>query len=459
MLYRVAVVFGILALLGCQSESTQNPSEQIGLKIKGLDSLTFWDDAAPVIFKNCTPCHHDNGTGPFSLTSFDDVKKRTKTIRQVVADNYMPPWPADPTYSRFKNEKFLSQKEKQVLINWIDQEAIEGTPNYDLTATVATLGSPGKPDLVLSFKDTVMISGENRDLFRIAKIPIELPRDTVVKAIYFKPDNRRLVHHVNGHLINYDHGKKEDLDAGDWIIDAETMTSLEAYKKMAIAQDDGSYPRIRVSAFNYLPGVEPSNYPEGIGGLFVSKKSAFLLNTLHYGPSALDTFDFSQIEIYFAAKRPERTVKELHMGTQGITDVLPEFIIPAGKVSTFKTTYKISQTMSVLTINPHMHLLGTEIIAFAYSPNKRDTIPLINIPKWDFRWQYFYHYEKPLILPQGYTIEVIATFDNSVNNPHNPNSPPKTLTEAGKNMKTTDEMFQFFVNYMDYQEGDEKIKL
>lgn len=459
MLYRIGFFLGLIVLTGCSSESPDIPSHNDEMITDLSDSLTFWDDAAIVIFENCTPCHHPDGAGPFALTSFEDVKKRTKTVRQVVADNYMPPWPPDPSYSRFKDEKFLSEKEKRTLITWIDQGAVEGKPNSVVTPTLSPFGSPGNPDLVLSFKDTVKISGDNRDLFRIAKIPIELPKDTVVKAIYFKPDNKQLVHHVNGHLINYDKNKKDDLSTGEWIIDAERMNSLEAYKKMDIGQNDGSYPRIRVSAFNYLPGVEPSTYPEGIGGLFVNKKAAFLLNTLHYGPSALDTFDYSHIEVYFAEKRPERPVKELHMGTQGITDVIPEFIITAGEVSTFKTRYKIPQTMSVLTINPHMHLLGTEFEAFAYSPDQKDTIPLIKIPEWDFRWQYFYNYERPLILPKGYTIEVVAVFDNTINNPFNPHSPPKTLTEAGENMKTTDEMFQFFVNYISYKNGDENIQL
>jgi hypothetical protein len=84
---------------------------------------------------------------------------------------------------------------------------------------------------------------------------------------------------------------------------------------------------------------------------------------------------------------------------------------------------------------------------------------LIRIPEWDFRWQYFYTYEKVLVIPKGYTIEVVAVFDNTIENPFNPNSPPKTLSEAGKNMKTTDEMFQFFVNYIPHQKGDDQIKL
>jgi hypothetical protein len=205
--------------------------------------------------------------------------------------------------------------------------------------------------------------------------------------------------------------------------------------------------------------VEAIEYPEDLGGLRVNKKAAFLLNTLHYGPSPLDTFDFSCIEVYFAEKRPKRDVLELHLGTQGISSVAPEFILPAGKKSSFKTKYKLRDSISVLTVNPHMHLLGTTFEAYAFSENKMDTIPLIRIPKWDFRWQFFYTYPKMLVIPKGYTIQVEAEFDNTVENPFNPFNPPKTLRGAGKNMKTTDEMFQFFLNYVTYKKGDEEIQL
>jgi len=448
-----------IAFFSCSNEGqpARDAAERPDV-ILPVGELTFHEHVSPIVYQNCTPCHHSEGAAPFALTSYEDLKKRTKTIRQVVADGYMPPWPADPDYSRFRGQKVLTEREKATIINWIDQGAEEGDSTSS-TSRPKMDENPylGEPDLVIHFPDTVNVRGENRDKFRIAKLPLELPRDTFVKAIHFVPGNRQLVHHVNGHLLNYQPHLKEELNSGEWMIDAEAMNSLEAYERMHIAHDDGSYPGMRVSAFNYLPGVEPVDYPEGMGGLFVSRKAALLLNTLHYGPSAVDTFDYSKVEIYFAEKPPERPVKELHMGTQGITPVEPEFVIQAGKVMTFRTEYMVKQPMTVLTVNPHMHLLGKEFEAFAYSSDRRDTIPLIRIPKWDFRWQYFYTYEHPLIIPKGYTIVVEATFDNTIHNPFNPNHPPKTLRGAGKNMRTTDEMFQFFVNYADYVEGDENL--
>lgn len=468
MLYRIgfllATVVALAALSCCGDASEGNEQKEAGpaysLEAELPDSIFYWRDVVPIVYTHCTPCHHEGGAGPFPLTGFLDAKKRTKTIRQVIADNVMPPWPADTLYSRFKGEKMLNARQKATLLKWIDQNAPEGTKPDNLPQPeIFAVKGLGKPDTVLSFPDTVFIAGNNIDKFRIAKIPFELPRDTIVRAISFVPGNRQLVHHVNGHLINYAEGKKKDPFAGEWIMDAEAVNSLSAYEEMKIPNDDGSYPPLLVSAFNYLPGVEPPSYPPGIGAIHFKKKGAFILNTLHYGPVAVDTFDLSKIELYYAKVPPERPLRELQMGSLGATKVVPEFVIPAGEVAHFSTRYKVPAAMSVLTINPHMHLLGKEFTAFAVSPNDKDTIPLIHIPQWDFRWQFFYTFKHMLKIPKGYEIVVNATFDNTIDNPYNPFMPPRTIRESGRNMKTTDEMFQFFITYVPYHEGDEKIKL
>jgi hypothetical protein len=325
--------------------------------------------------------------------------------------------------------------------------------------TILTEKNLGKPDLVLRFPEAVEIEGNNRDKFLVAKLPFELDGDTVVKALYFKPGNKQLIHHVNGHLANYTFGKKSDVHSGEWIQDAERVGSPQIYDVMEIAHDDGTFPPLLVSAFNYLPGVEPLAYPDGIGGAFLKRKGAFLLNTLHYGPSPKDTTDQSEIHIYFAEKRPSRPTSEIHMGTLGVSPVKPDFVIPADSISQFTTRYKVKEDISVLTLNPHMHLLGKTFTAFAVSPDKKDTIPLIHIPEWDFRWQYFYTFERMLKVPKGYEIVAEAVFDNTMQNPFNPNIPPITMKSAGAHMKTTDEMFQFFITYVPFRSGDENIKL
>ncbi|MBP9550264.1 MAG: cytochrome c, partial [Chitinophagales bacterium] len=113
------------------------------------------------------------------------------------------------------------------------------------------------------------------------------------------------------------------------------------------------------------------------------------------------------------------------------------------------------------TVNPHMHLLGKSFIAYAVTP-QNDTIPLVSIPKWDFRWQYFYTFKKVQKIPASSRIIAEATYDNTEYNPNNPYNPPQVIIERSnpfESMKTTNEMFQFIFTYMSYQTGDENISL
>jgi hypothetical protein len=122
----------------------------------------------------------------------------------------------------------------------------------------------------------------------------------------------------------------------------------------------------------------------------------------------------------------------------------------------------VGENISILTINPHLHMLGTRFLAYAIKPNG-DTIPLISIPKWDFRWQYFYTFTHMVPVPRGSEIVAIATFDNTRANPNNPFDPPQWVGErlefGGASMRATDEMFQFIITYTAWKEGDEKISL
>ena len=110
-----------------------------------------------------------------------------------------------------------------------------------------------------------------------------------------------------------------------------------------------------------------------------------------------------------------------------------------------------------------MHLLGKTFLAYAVTL-QGDTIPLIKIDDWNFRWQYFYTFKKMLKIPAGSEIVVEASYDNTTNNKDNPFNPPQLITERinknGKgSMKASDEMLQFIINYLDYVEGDENIEL
>ena len=149
---------------------------------------------------------------------------------------------------------------------------------------------------------------------------------------------------------------------------------------------------------------------------------------------------------------------EIQLGTLGISDIVPRLVIPPDTVMTFRTRAMIREDISLLTVNPHMHLLGKSFKAWAVPP-AGDTIPLVYIPDWDFRWQYFYTFERMLRLPAGSVIEVEAVYDNTADNPNNPYSPPQTIAERNGSMRTTDEMLQFILTYVPYRAGDEQTSL
>ncbi len=148
------------------------------------------------------------------------------------------------------------------------------------------------------------------------------------------------------------------------------------------------------------------------------------------------------------------------MGTFGISKIEPELILQPNQIQTFHTQASLNGDATILSINPHMHLLGKSFWAFSLTP-AGDTIPLIKINKWDFRWQYYYTFKNPVIIKKGTVIHVYGTFDNTAQNPNNPNHPPKLVWqgEGVRSMQTTEEMFQFIFTYMPYQTGDEKMDL
>jgi mono/diheme cytochrome c family protein len=418
---------------------------------------TYAEHVAPIIYQHCSNCHRPGQAGPFPLLTFKDVAKRSLTIREVVMKKVMPPWPADPAYSSFCEENYLTDEQIAVLDHWVmsgaplgDSSRVPPVPQF------AAHSMLGQPDLTLPIKP-FLVKGDNTDRFMVMKIPFELMQDTFIRAIEFVP-GCRYVHHVNGHLICFDDQKKNTVLNGDYVLDTKDETRDDVLKKMELLNDDGSNPRVELSATNYLPGVFGTVYPEGIGGFFATQKNLVYLNDIHYGPAPEDVLDTSYVNIFFDQKPPVRPTKEIQLGTLGVGDIIPSLVIPPDTVMTFVMRGKILNDISLLTVNPHMHLLGKSFLAYALKPDG-DTIPLIKINNWDFRWQYFYTFKQMLHIPAGSMIEVVAVMDNTVNNPNNPNHPPKQVEGRNGSMRTTDEMLQFIMTFLPYQPGDESISL
>ena len=426
--------------------------------------LTFNRDIAPIIYENCTPCHRSGGAAPFSLTTFQQVNRKKNTRLGVTQSGLMPPWPADRNYSHFLGERYLTEVDKQKIKDWIEGGAPEGDtsllpklPEYDTYSYI------GKPDTTVWF-DSILISGNSRDKFFIATLPIKLDEKKYVRAMEFLPNENNLVHHMNGRLLNYESDKKSSITQGQRILNLEVEETeyIRQFNALQLANDDGTRPSQINSAVNYLPGVQAQLYPEGIGGFTMNKKSILIADDIHFGPLPQDKWDHSRVNIFFSDAPPKRPINEVMLGTNGASKIIPPLVIPPGKMTKHISFLKIPEDISVLTINPHMHLLGKSFKAYVVTPGQ-DTIRLISIPRWDFRWQYFYTFPKMLKIPAGSVVYVEAEYDNTAENQNNPYNPPQEIRErldnGGAGMRTTDEMLQFIITWLPYQVGDENVSL
>jgi mono/diheme cytochrome c family protein len=425
-------------------------------------TVTFAEHVAPVLYANCAICHRPGGSAHFSLVGYNEARKYAGANAYVSRQRIMPPWPADPHYTQFVGQRVLSERDILLLEKWVKdgtpmgpQDKLPALPQYPVGSDVGT------PDMRIAVQPYVL-SANSADRFLLVKVPYELPADTFASLIEYIPGHANIVHHVNGDMVKYDAARKTSVFEGDRIIEmaGDTATLKQAYQRLGLPNDDGSYPVLQKSVVNYLPGVYGQRYPDGIGGYRLPRKGAFLLNDLHYGfnNKAIAVTDSSYINIFFSPVPPNRPVQEFQLGTWGVVPAEPDMQILPNTIKPVYSRFTVPFDISILTINPHMHLLGKSFKAYALQPGG-DTIRLISIPRWDFNWQYFYTFKKMVKVPKGSTIVAEGIYDNTTANLNNPFSPPRLVTDQNGSMKATDEMFQFIITYLPYQPGDEQFSL
>jgi Copper type II ascorbate-dependent monooxygenase, C-terminal domain len=435
----------------------------VGCKNKNSvpEYVTFTEDVAPILQQNCNQCHKSGGTAHSSYETYALAKSYSGAMAYVVKERLMPPWPADPNYTHFIGEKTLTDKEIGIILKWVQEGTPQGPPDKMPRQPTYPIGSTiGTPGMRLPVQP-VLLKANSQDKFFLIKVPFEFPQDTFASLIEFMPGNRNVVHHVNGDMVKYHFEQKTNVNMGELVVKMEedTLHLLQAFEKLGLPNDDGSYPVLQKSVVNYLPGTYGQIYPDGIGGYLLPRKGAFLLNDVHYGFTGKeDVLDSSYINIFFCPIPPKRPMHEFQLGTIGVSPVEPDMIIEPNTVKPISSRFRIPFDISIVTINPHMHLLGKNFKGYALTP-AGDTIRLISIPRWDFAWQYFYTFPKMVHVPAGSTIVAEGVYDNTSKNLFNPFNPPQRITDQNGSMKATDEMFQFIISYLPYQAGDENISL
>lgn len=399
--------------------------------------VNFSQDIAPIIYNHCTTCHRPGEIGPFSLTNYEQVKAWAPMIQYVTSIKYMPPWKPDPSYQNYQRENYLTEAEIQKISAWVAQGTPRGNPALEPALPVFPTGSQiGTPDLVVSFKQSYVHKGNNQDEYRYFVIPTGLTEAKDLIGLELRPGNKAIVHHA---LVWADTtGEAKAID------DRTPEYGYEQGANSALSTINGQLP-------GYVPGMRPVIYANDMAQRLPAGSD--LKIQMHFAPTPIDQKDSTTINLFFAKRPATRFVKSKVMVPLPGTLINGPFIIPANQVKEFHGTYKFTEDVSLLNISPHMHKLGQRWEVFAIKPNN-DTVQLIKIDEWDFNWQGTYSFKKPFILPKNTIIHAYAKYDNTVNNPVNPNNPPKTIS-WGEN--TSDEMYYLPFSWVSYQPGDENI--
>jgi mono/diheme cytochrome c family protein len=402
----LAVSLGVLPCLAASSQGADT----------GL--ITFNKDIAPIIFNNCTGCHHTGEVAPFALMNYSDVRRHSHEIADLTAHRQMPPWKPEQGFGDFVGARRLTDQQIELIGQWVKQGRPEGNPS-DLPPTPKFKSgwTLGEPDMIVRMPQPFNVRADGPDQYRVFVIPLNLTKDQYVTAVEYRPSNPRIVHHSLFYLDNS--GMARQLEAE--------------------SPDKPGYARTGSPGFvpsgglgGWAPGVTPRFLPDGVGRPV--RAGADLVLHTHFHPSGKPEKEQSMVGLYFAKKPPEKLLVSIPHGSNRID-------IPAGdKDYVVENSFTLPRDVELQAVFPHAHLVCRQIKVTATLPDGK-LLPLIWIKDWDWNWQDYYQYSHVLKIPAGTKVTMRFTYDNSTDNPHNPSNPPQRVRHGEQ---TKDEMALVF---------------
>lgn len=394
---------------------------------KGTPTPTFARDIAPIVFKHCAPCHRPGQGAPFTLLSYEDVRRRTDKVAHATSMRHMPPWLPDPSEPGFVGERRLSDAEIGTITRWVEQGAVEGDPRDMPAAPAAITGwQMGEPDLVVTPARPFLLRKGGDDVFRNLVIGVPIAADRFVRAVEFLPGSAP-VHHAVLHLDRTSASRR--LDAADG------QPGFDGMGAMGAQEPDGHF-------LGWAPGRGPIVSADGMPWRLA--RGTDLVLELHLIPRTADIEVRPSVGLYFAAAPAASMPLMLKMGSKAID-------IPAGaRDYAIGDSYQLPADVDLLSLYPHAHFLGKDMLVQATRPDG-PVITLLHIRRWSFHWQQDYRYVRPVTLNAGWTISMRFTYDNSDDNEDNPHHPPIPVT-AGQ--RSTDEMGNLLLQVVPHSAAD-----
>ena len=426
---------------------------------------TYSHDIAPILFKHCATCHHLDDIAPMSLLNYAETKPWAASIKEAVLTRKMPPWKADPHVGKWSNDPSLTAEEINLIKAWADGGKPEGNPKETPVAPVFETGwRAGKPDKVVTIPRFTLDKG-GIDEYKSFELPTDFTEDMWVVSAELLAGNRKIVHHAHVFVVEPPAPKPTPRPGqvnaaatpdpvrkyAEWLKLREgslawVRTEAPVINDGCVVDDNAVFPGtvksdLALLISSYLPGRAPDIYPEGTARLV--KAGSKLRFTIHYArTTGKPEFDETAVGLIFAKAPPRTIARRIDLSNH-------MFLIPAGAPNQEVTEcHTFQKDMYITSLTPHMHLRGKAMkMELTYPDGKTATI--LDVPEYNFNWQITYRTADPIYLPKGTRLRITAHFDNSKNNPLNPD--PEKIIRWGD--ASENEMMDGWIEYVDAKDA------
>ena len=361
--------------------------------------VTYSNQIARLFQDHCIECHRDGQIAPFALTDYSEAAGWGDMIEEVIRDQRMPPWHANPAYGHFSNENRLSDAEKQLVYTWVENGCPEGDPNDLPKSRKYHEGwfMPQEPEQVIYMSDEpVEIKAEGIEDYRYYVVDPGFTEDKWVKIAECMPGNRAVVHHIIAYIKSRD-AKDSNIGEHELLV-------------------------------GYAPGTRPFELPKGWARKIPAGSK--IIFEMHYTPIGTPQKDRSSLGLVFMS---EEDVSHQAWTTNAINYRLE---IPAHAANHRVLAHKrFDEQVMLVSMFPHMHMRGKSFRYQLMYPDGREDI-LLDVPQYDFNWQTSFVLAEPMLIPKGTEMLCTAHYDNSADNLANPD--PNKNVRWGE--QTWDEM-------------------
>jgi tetratricopeptide (TPR) repeat protein/mono/diheme cytochrome c family protein len=397
--------------------------------------VTFNQQIAPIVYRNCAPCHRPGQSAPFPLLTYEDVKRHGSLIVTVTHSRYMPPWLPQAGYGDFLEERRLTDSEIQLIADWVKEGMARGPGQAPPIPHLNDDWQLGTPDLILRVSKPYQLRADGAEIFWNFILPVPITTPRWVKAVEVRPGDSKAFHHANVVLDRSGASRRQEKVPGEGFPGMDLNVEEESF------DPDGHF-------LSWKPGSQPVVEPDGMAWRATPGMSLIL--NVHLRPTGRPETISPMVGLYFTNQPQKKFPLLVQLGQDATLD-----IPPGDKDYLVSDDLKMPMDVNVLAVYPHAHYLGKLMEAYATLPDGTRKW-LIRIPNWDLSWQGVFRYKQPVFLPRGTVVSMRYHFDNSSDNVRNPFSPPR---EVRGGTESTDEMSHLWLQLLPVGEGDQRAAL